>query len=196
MNVTLQPNPDDLSENQALHMAKLAEAAERYEEMTQYMNRSVKDTKGDDLTVEQRNLISVGYKNLMSARRTAWRVTQQQVDADEENKEQGEAYKEKIADELGDLINDVRTKVVEKFVKGPHAATDSEVLVFFHKVRRAQMPSLVTAQGLARVCTTTAEEPRSRAATLVQAGTSSSYPTKKTKRELFKRVVFSPPSTT
>ena len=101
MNVTLQPNPDDLSENQALHMAKLAEAAERYEEMTQYMNRSVKDTKGDDLTVEQRNLISVGYKNLMSARRTAWRVTQQQVDADEENKEQGEAYKEKIADELG-----------------------------------------------------------------------------------------------
>ena len=134
MNVALKPNPADLTETQALHMAKLAEAAERYEEMTQYMNRSVADIKGDDLTVEQRNLISVGYKNLMSARRTAWRVTQQQVDSDDDFKEQGEKYKEKIADELGELINDVRTKVVDKFVKGPHAATDNDVLVFFHKV--------------------------------------------------------------
>merc|ERR1719454_1095928 len=111
MNVALKPNPADLTETQALHMAKLAEAAERYEEMAQYMNRSVADIKGDDLTVEQRNLISVGYKNLMSARRTAWRVTQQQVDSDDDFKEQGEKYKEKIADELGELINDVRTKV-------------------------------------------------------------------------------------
>ena len=142
MNVALKPSPDDLSETQALHMAKLAEAAERYEEMTQYMNRSVKDIEGDKLTVEQRNLISVGYKNLMSARRTAWRVTQQQVDSDDDFKEQGEAYKEKIADELGELINEVRTKVVDKFVKGPHAATDPEVLVFFHKVAPLPPPAL------------------------------------------------------
>jgi len=116
-------------------MAKLAEAAERYEEMTKYMLKSVSEKSGDDLTVEQRNLISVGYKNLMSARRTAWRVTHQQVEAEpEENKAWGEGYKTKIADELQSLITEVSNDVVAKFVKGPEAATDPEVLVFFHKM--------------------------------------------------------------
>ena len=31
----------------------------------------------NELTVEERNLLSVGYKNMMSVRRTAWRTVQQ-----------------------------------------------------------------------------------------------------------------------
>jgi hypothetical protein len=80
------------------------------------------------------------YKNLMSARRTAFRVTHQQVEAsraageDETEIANGEAYKEKIAAELQDLINKVSDQVVKKFTTGPEKATDSEVLVFFHKM--------------------------------------------------------------
>merc|ERR1711998_314708 len=132
----LSPAPDKLESKEALYMAKIAEAAERYEDMTAYMMRSVADLSGNDLSVEQRNLISVGYKNLMAARRTAWRVTDTQIatEKDDQIKNKATEYKEKIAKELKDLVSQVKTVVVDKFVSGPLAATDAEVLVFFHKM--------------------------------------------------------------
>merc|ERR1719453_317746 len=95
----LSPAPDKLESKEALYMAKIAEAAERYEDMTAYMMRSVADLSGNDLSVEQRNLISVGYKNLMAARRTAWRVTDNATagEQDPEVKAELETYKVKIA---------------------------------------------------------------------------------------------------
>merc|ERR1712216_873783 len=132
----LLPEPAKLESKEALYMAKIAEAAERYEDMTANMMRSVTELSGNDLSVEQRNLISVGYKNLMAARRTAWRVADTQVasEKDADVKAKAEEYKEKIAEELKQLVLEVKTKVVDKFVSGPLAATDAEVLVFFHKM--------------------------------------------------------------
>jgi len=136
LNVPLEPAPEGLTSDQALYMAKVAESAERYDEMTKYMVQSVANLKGDELSVEQRNLISVGYKNLMSARRTAWRVTAQSIDMEREPalKQKGMAYQEKIATELKGLVTAVVNDVVGKFVKGPYAANNTEVLVFFHKM--------------------------------------------------------------
>merc|ERR1712057_46498 len=136
LNVPLEPAPEGLSSDQALYMAKVAESAERYDEMTRYMVQSVANLKGDELSVEQRNLISVGYKNLMSARRTAWRVTAQSIDMEREPalKQKGMEYQEKIATELKGLVTAVVNDVVGKFVKGPSAAVNTEVLVFFHKM--------------------------------------------------------------
>merc|ERR1712078_930586 len=103
----LAPAPDSLDPKEALYMAKIAEAAERYEDMTEYMKASAKDCRGNDLTVEQRNLISVGYKNLMAARRTAWRVIDNQCasEKDEAIKARSETYKSEIAKELKDLVD-------------------------------------------------------------------------------------------
>ena len=52
--------------------AKLAEQAERYDEMLD----SMKSVAGFDteLTVEERNLLSVAYKNVIGARRASWRI--------------------------------------------------------------------------------------------------------------------------
>jgi len=136
LNVPLEPAPEGLSSEQALYMAKVAESAERYDEMTRYMVQSVSEKKGDELTVEQRNLISVGYKNLMSARRTATRVTQQSIEQEKhpDLKAKAMEYQAKIGAELKGLITAVVNDVVGKFVRGPSAATDTEVLVFFHKM--------------------------------------------------------------
>ena len=49
-----------------------AEQAERYDEMAEHMN-----TVGglpDELSVEERNLLSVAYKNVIGSRRASWRV--------------------------------------------------------------------------------------------------------------------------
>ncbi len=53
-------------------MAKLAEQAERYDEMLESMK--VVATYDTELTVEERNLLSVAYKNVIGARRASWRI--------------------------------------------------------------------------------------------------------------------------
>ena len=55
-----------------VEMAKLAEQAERYDDMVKHMKELTK--KGDKLSDEQRNLLSVAFKNVVGARRSAWRI--------------------------------------------------------------------------------------------------------------------------
>ena len=58
-----------------VYMAKLAEQAERYEEMVEFMEKVVSAaSEGEELTVEERNLLSVAYKNVIGARRASWRI--------------------------------------------------------------------------------------------------------------------------
>ncbi|KAJ3730489.1 14-3-3 protein-domain-containing protein [Lentinula raphanica] len=52
----------------SVYLPKLAEQAERYEEMVENMN-CVVSTDGE-LTVEERNLLPVAYKNVIGAQRT------------------------------------------------------------------------------------------------------------------------------
>jgi 14-3-3 protein epsilon len=70
--------------------AMLVEQAERYDEMVQ----SMKDVAKLDLelSVEERNLLSAGYKNVIGARRASWRIEQkEEVKGNEQNakKDQG-----------------------------------------------------------------------------------------------------------
>lgn len=53
-------------------MAKLAEQAERYDEMLDAMK--VVASYDTELTVEERNLLSVAYKNVIGVRRSSWRI--------------------------------------------------------------------------------------------------------------------------
>ena len=62
--------PDSLDE--LVFMAKLAEQAERYDEMVLCMRKVVK--LNSELGTEERNLLSVAYKNVIGSRRNAWRV--------------------------------------------------------------------------------------------------------------------------
>lgn len=56
-----------------VYRAKLAEQAERYDEMAHSMKDIVKMVK-DPLTVEERNLLSVAFKNAVGARRASLRI--------------------------------------------------------------------------------------------------------------------------
>merc|ERR1711871_189535 len=80
--------------------------------------------------------MSVGYKNLMSSRRSSWRVAQQYSAADE-NDADLRAYRDMIATEIQAIINMVITDVVEKFTSGlaePDNERAAESLVFFRKM--------------------------------------------------------------
>ena len=65
-----------------IYYARLAEQGERYEDMIRYMKEVCKVNLsvltsiqgGQELSNEERNLLSVAYKNAVGSRRTAWRT--------------------------------------------------------------------------------------------------------------------------
>ncbi|KAK8985277.1 hypothetical protein V6N11_068543 [Hibiscus sabdariffa] len=60
---------------QNVNKAKLAEQAERNEDMVKFMEAVVYTVAApDELTVEERNLLSVAYKNVIGARRASWGI--------------------------------------------------------------------------------------------------------------------------
>lgn len=60
----------------ALFSAKISEQAERYQDMVNEMRVIASMAGEQELSVEERNLLSVGYKNLVGARRASWRILQ------------------------------------------------------------------------------------------------------------------------
>merc|ERR1711967_84230 len=137
VSVPLMPDPKSLDREQALYMAKLAEQAERYEDMVAYMERIIDlGIKANELSVEERNLLSVGFKNMMSVRRTAFRTVQSLADQDPDQAENNAAYKNTISQEVFTLIEEVANDVVKVYVDGANKAADedTEVTVFFKKM--------------------------------------------------------------
>lgn len=89
-----------------------------------------------ELTVEERNLLSVAYKNVIGARRASWRIVSS-IEQKEESKGNEpqvvmiKSYREKIENELAKICEDI-LMVLEKHLI-PSAAT-GESKVFYHKM--------------------------------------------------------------
>ncbi|RWW84634.1 hypothetical protein BHE74_00006749 [Ensete ventricosum] len=90
-----------------VYLAKLAEQAERYEEMVEFMEKVVKTINREELTVEERNLLSVAYKNVIGARRASWRII-----SSIEQKEESRGNEDHVA-----LIKEYRGKVEAELSK-------------------------------------------------------------------------------
>ena len=56
-----------------IFLARVAEQAERFEDMVEFLSK-VLDTKGPEVTSDERNLLSVAFKNLISSKRAACRT--------------------------------------------------------------------------------------------------------------------------
>lgn len=116
-------------------MAKLAEQAERYDEMVEAMKAVA--ALQVELTVEERNLLSVAYKNVVGSRRASWRIVTS-IEQKEESKGNEthvkliKQYRQKIEVELADICLDVLA-VLEKHLIP--AANSQESKVFYFKMR-------------------------------------------------------------
>ena len=92
-----------MSRENLIYQAQLAEQTERFEDMLEFMKSVVK--LGGDLSEEERNLLSVAYKNSVGSRRSAWRAL-----SSIEERQSGDTDKTK-------LIVDYRTKVEKELDK-------------------------------------------------------------------------------
>ncbi|KAJ4716855.1 14-3-3-like protein [Melia azedarach] len=130
------PAPSPREEN--VYMAKLAEQAERYEEMVQYMEKVVASAStGEELSVEERNLLSVAYKNVIGARRASWRIVSS-IEQKEESRGNQEhvnvikEYRSKIEAELTEICGGILKLLDEKLVP---AAVAADSKVFYLKMK-------------------------------------------------------------
>ncbi|KAK7369119.1 hypothetical protein VNO80_11153 [Phaseolus coccineus] len=118
-----------------VYVAKLAEQAERYEEMVDAMKNVAK--LNVELTVEERNLLSVGYKNVVGARRASWRILSS-IEQKEEAKgndvsvKRIKEYRQKVESELSNICSDIMTVIDEHLIP---SSTTGEPSVFFYKMK-------------------------------------------------------------
>ncbi|CAM4898773.1 unnamed protein product [Rotaria socialis] len=93
------------TKDEEVQRAKLAEQAERYDDMANAMKKVTESN--NELTNEERNLLSVAYKNVVGARRSSWRVIssiEQKTEGSERKQQMSKEYREKIEKELKDIL--------------------------------------------------------------------------------------------
>jgi 14-3-3 protein epsilon len=118
-----------------VYLAKLADQAERYDEMADYM--TAVSNSDQELSVEERNLLSVAYKNAVGSRRAAWRMISS-VEAKESSKGNTELanaagqYKAKIEKELHDICNNILRLLDKHLIP---ASKNGESKVFYCKMK-------------------------------------------------------------
>lgn len=124
--------------DELVDMAKLAEQAERYDDMVKYMTELTE--KNPLLTDEQRNLLSVAFKNVVGARRSAWRITSSMETRymEKEDKAQVDlaiAYRKEIEKELEERCNEVLKIIDNSLLPNVENNGEGEGEVFYLKMK-------------------------------------------------------------
>lgn len=119
-----------------VYMAKCAETAERYEDMCKYMKQLVElQAQKDGLSTEERNLLSVAYKNVIGQRRASWRILNSDTNTTKSNEAEEavlQKYLEQIEAELKEVCEEILGLLVNVLLK-QHTEED-EARVFYLKM--------------------------------------------------------------
>ena len=119
-----------------VYLAMLAEQCNRFEEMTEFLEDFLK-SKDKDLNSDERNLLSIAYKNSVSSRRSALR-TIMAYEMKEKKKENSaflpyiQEYKRKVETELTQMSNNIIYTIDSFLLK---RAEEFEGKVFYLKMK-------------------------------------------------------------
>jgi len=116
-----------------VELVRVSETAERYEDMCKFVRKLVemKSEKAEDLDVDERNLLSVAYKNVVGSKRASWRTLSGGFDdADEELIGK---YKTLVEDELEVICKEVLELLTTHLCKSVEGNGD-ETEVFYLKM--------------------------------------------------------------
>lgn len=89
-----------------------------------------------ELTVEERNLLSVGYKNVIGSRRASWRILssieqKEETRGNDVNAKRIKEYRHKVETELTNICSDIMAVIDEHLIPSCPAG---ESTVFYHKM--------------------------------------------------------------
>lgn len=122
-------------------MARIAEKADRFNEMKEFM-REVASTPDPetglvDLTSDERNLLSIAYKNVVNNKRVSWRILNQHIQK-ESKKENSPylsditAFMHEVEEELITVCNEILGLLGDYLIPG---AKDGSQKVFYWKLK-------------------------------------------------------------
>jgi 14-3-3 protein epsilon len=117
---------------ESIYLARVAEQSERYEDMVEFL-QTLGDKDGE-LTPDERNLLSVAYKNMVGTRRSAWRAISAiaQNPKYEKFHTANRNYRKRIEGEMSDMCNQIVKLIDEKLFP---KTSDVESQVFYHKMK-------------------------------------------------------------
>lgn len=122
---------------ESVYMAKLAEQAERYDDMVEAMEKVAKTADAEELTVEERNLLSVAYKNVTRGRRASWRIISS-IEQKEESKGNEDYvaaikdYRARVESELSTICESILNLLDTHLIP---TSTSGESKVFYLKIK-------------------------------------------------------------
>ena len=117
-----------------IQMARLCEQTERFDEMLVHMRKVVENST--ELKIDERNLLSVAYKNSVGTRRTAWRVVNSLEQKEEAKKSDHlpllRDFKTKLEGELDEICKEIIGFLDNNLLKN---AKDNDTKVFYLKMK-------------------------------------------------------------
>ncbi|KAL3862440.1 hypothetical protein ACJMK2_008406 [Sinanodonta woodiana] len=130
---------DDEHRSLLVNKAKLSETCERYQDMVENMRELGQKAK-TALTADERNLLSVAYKNVVGARRSSWRIVSSLTDRENDHKKKTkiQEYRKKIEDELNGLCDEVLSLLDQHLIAKCDDVTEkekTEAKIFFLKMK-------------------------------------------------------------
>ncbi|KAF6138851.1 hypothetical protein GIB67_018582 [Kingdonia uniflora] len=129
---------ETLTRDQYVYLAKLAEQAERYEEMVSFLEKLVIGSSPiQELSIEERNLLSVAYKNVIGSLRAAWRIVSSIEQKEEGRKNEDHVilikdYRSKLESELSSVCAGILKLLDDHLIP---SAIGSESKVFYFKMK-------------------------------------------------------------
>ena len=124
---------DKLSSDQLLSLIRISEASERYNDMTSFMHQLVlqRSKASQELSIKERNFLSVAYKNTVSNMRSSLRIIMDNNDKDNDiiNK-----YKLYIENEIKKLCLEILTLLIDHLLINEQNDKDDETEVFYLKM--------------------------------------------------------------
>ena len=122
------------SRDEYVYLAKLYERAERFSEMVSHIISFVK--LDSNLSLEERNILSAGFKNVISSKRASWRLMNSEEKKEEKKNSQNLAYskeiKSRIEDEMRDICDSIQSVLDNYLVPN---SKDHENKVFYLKLK-------------------------------------------------------------
>eukprot|EP01071_Lankesteria_metandrocarpae_P003964 Lankesteria_metandrocarpae@DN3287_c0_g1_i3.p1 len=124
------------SRPEMLFKAQISEKAERYDDMVKWITEVVSESGGSGLSLEERNLLSVAYKNAVGQRRLSWRMVKQ-LEAKQKKRNNTAAenasadYRRGIETEISNLCNKLLGLLTTSLIS---TAKEPEDFVFYKKL--------------------------------------------------------------
>eukprot|EP01018_Ginkgo_biloba_P028869 Gb_20657 [translate_table: standard] len=122
-------------------MAKLIKKVECYDEMVKSMNKVIRygvvmSTRLDvELSVKEKNFVSVGYRNVISVRRISWKIMssiEREAKGNEHSVNCIKYYRNKVEGEFSIIYNNILTIINEHLIL---FSSIGESTIFYYKMK-------------------------------------------------------------